>query len=126
MIVTEPLSIEEITSHLHKEDKISIISCNACSKICGTGGQEAIEKLAFVLKEQGFTIVDMDLIGNPCNSDMLNKLQLHGNVQIVMSCDAGVENVKRIYPDQKVVASNKTIGVGIHEGGKKVTVVREF
>lgn len=124
MIVTKALPYSAIKKQLKKSDKIGIISCNVCAKLCGTGGEEVMNQLASKLRKDGFNIVDMDLIGTPCNRDLLNKSQLHGNVQIVLACDAGVYNLKKIFPKHKIISANKTLGIGAHEGGKKITVVR--
>ena len=85
-----------------------------------------IFQLANKLKKDGFSVVDVDLIGNPCNYDLLNKSQLHGNVQIVMACDAGVYNLKKLFPKHKIIAANKTIGLGMHDKGRNLKVVRRF
>ena len=125
MIITKPLPYSKIVSQLKKSDKIGIISCNACARLCNTGGEKEMKKLASKLKKQGYNIVDMDLIGTPCNYDLLNKSQLHGNVQIVMACDAGVYNLKKLFPKHKIISANKTLGIGAHEGGKKITLVKK-
>ena len=125
MIITKSESYEKVKSQLKKSDKIGIISCNACANLCGTGGEKVMKKLADKLKKDGFTIVDMDLIGTPCNYDLLNKSQLHGNVQVLLACDAGVYNLKKLFPKHKIISATKTIGIGAHEGGKKITLVRK-
>lgn len=126
MIVTKALSYSVIKKELKKSDKIGIISCNACAKLCGTGGEEVMNLLAERLKKDGFNVVDMDLIGTPCNRDLLNKSQLHGNVQIVLACEGGVYNLKKIFPKHKIISGNKTIGLGAHRGGKKIVVVKRL
>jgi hypothetical protein len=102
MIVTKSKSYNWIKFQLKKTDKIGIISCNACARMCGTGGEKVMERLAKKLKKDGFNIVDKDLIGTPCNYDQLHKNQLHGNVQLVLACDAGVYNLKKIFPKNKI------------------------
>jgi len=125
MIITKSLDYSEIKKQLKKSDKIGIISCNACANLCGTGGEKAMKKLANKLKKDEFKIVDMDLVGIPCNYDQLQKSQLHGNVQIVLACDAGVYNLKKLFPKNKIISGTKTIGIGAHDKGKKITLVNE-
>ena len=85
-----------------------------------------MQNLAKKLKKDGFSIVDMDLIGIPCDADQLNKSQLHGNTQNVLACDAGVYNLRKLFPKHKIIGANKTIGIGAHHGGKKISVVKRI
>ena len=123
MIVTKNKKYSDITKQLKKSDKIGIISCNACARMCGTGGEKAMKKLATKLKKDGYNIVDMDLIGTPCDYNQLNKSQLHGNVQIVLACDAGIYNLKKIFPKHKIIGALDTLGIGINKSGKEIEVV---
>lgn len=124
MIVTKAKPYSEIKKQLKKSDEIGIISCNACARLCGTGGEKPMQEFALKLKKDGFNIVDMDLIGIPCDFNQLQKSQLHGNVQVVMACDAGVYNLKKLFPKHKIIGVNKTLGIGAHQGGKKITIVK--
>ena len=125
MIVTKARSYSEVKKELKKSDKIGIISCNTCVRLCKTGGEKIMMQLAEKLKKDGFNIVDVDLIGAPCNYDLLNKSQLHGDVQIVLACDAGVHNLRKLFPKHKIIPGNVTLGIGAHEGSKNVTLIRK-
>ena len=125
MIVTKSLPYSVIKKQLKKSDEIGIISCNVCARLCGTGGEKPMKKLANQLRKDGFNIVDMDLIGTPCNYDLLEKSQLHGNVQLLMACDAGVYNLKKLFPKNKIISTNKTLGVGAHDKGRNITLVKK-
>ena len=85
-----------------------------------------MKELAEKLRKDGYEIVDVDLIGTPCDADQLNKSQLHGNTQIVLACDAGVYNLRKLFPKHKIIGANKTIGIGAHHGGKKISVVKRI
>jgi len=126
MIVQKAIPYSKIKSQLKKSDKIGVISCNACARLCGVGGQKPMEKLANKLKKDGFKVVDADLIGTPCDYDSLTKSQLHGNVQVVMACEAGVYNLKKLFPKHKIIGANKAIGLGVHDKGKNIKVVRKL
>jgi len=99
MIITKAKPYILIKKQLKKRDRIGIISCNSCARMCHTGGKEAMEKLAAKLRKDGFNVVDMDLIGFACDVDQLKRGELKGNVDIVLSCDAGVYNLKRLFPN---------------------------
>ena len=126
MIVTKAFSYSAIKKQLKKSDKIGIISCNACARLCGTGGEKVMLQLVRKLKKDGFNVVDLDLIGTPCNYDLLNKSQLHGNVQILLACDAGLYNLRKLFPKHKIISANKTLGLGVHDKGKNVILVKKF
>lgn len=126
MIITKKRPYNGIKKELSKKDKIGVISCNACARMCKTGGREALEELAGKLKNDGFEVVDMDLIGTPCNIDMLEKNQLHGNAQVALCCDAGIENLKQIFPKNKIIPALKTIGLGAYNNKGKIRLIREF
>ncbi len=54
MIITESKPFGIIKAQLKKEDKIGIVSCNSCARMCETGGKEAMKELADRLKKRGF------------------------------------------------------------------------
>ncbi len=126
MIVTKKRRYLDIKSELKKTDKIGIVSCNACARMCNTGGEKQLKKLAQMLKKDGFNVVDMDLIGTPCNFDLLNKSQLHGNVQIVLACDAGVYTLKKLFPKHKIIPALETIGLGSYDNKGNINLVKKF
>jgi len=126
MIITKKRPYLEIKKQLKKKDKIGIVSCNACARMCETGGEEEMKELAEKLKKDGFSVVDMDLIGIACDFDQLEKDKLKGNVQIVLACDSGVYNLKRIFPKHKIISANKTIGIGAYDHKGNIKLVRRF
>ncbi len=126
MIITKSRDYEEIKKELRKKDKIGIISCNSCVRVCGTGGEDILKNLSRKLKKDGYDVVDCDLIGAPCNKDQLQKNQLHGNTQIVVSCEAGIYNLKKIFPNHKIISGLKTIGLGAYDNKGKVELIRGF
>jgi hypothetical protein len=125
MIVTKSLPYKKIKKNLKKSDKIGIISCNACARMCNTGGEKALDELEKKLKKDKFDVVDKDLIGTPCDKNQLQKSQLHGNVQIVLACDAGVYNLKKIFPNHKIIPGLKTLGIGINQSGKNIKLIKK-
>jgi len=125
MIVTKSLPYSVIKKQLKKSDEIGVISCNACARLCGTGGEKVMTRLVDKLKKDNFNVVDSDLIGTPCNYDLLNKSQLHGNVQVLLACDAGLYNLKKLFPKHKIISANKTLGIGAHDKGRNIILVKK-
>ncbi len=127
MIITKQKSYKEMKSKLKKSDKIGIVSCNSCVKICKTGGDGVMKELASKLKKDRYNIVDVDLIGTPCKLAQLEKSMFHGNVSIVLACDAGVYNLKKILPkNHKVIGVLNTIGLGAVDRNDKAYLVKSF
>ncbi|MBL7059124.1 hypothetical protein ISS08_01605 [Candidatus Pacearchaeota archaeon] len=123
MIVQKPIPYSKIKSKLKKTDEIGILSCNACSRLCGIGGEKAMKEMQKKLEKDGFTVVDADLIGTPCNSALLKKSELKGNTNVVLACDAAVYNMKKLFPKNKIVQTGETLGIGVHNNGKNIHLV---
>ncbi|UZE94070.1 MAG: hypothetical protein IB618_00645 [Candidatus Pacearchaeota archaeon] len=126
MIITALKPYGLIKAQLDKKDKIGIVSCNSCAKLCETGGEKEMKKLAEKLKKDDFKVVDMDLIGVPCDFDQLKKDELHGDVTIVLACDAGVYNLKKLFPKRKIIEALDTTGLGAWDEKGNLTLVRKF
>lgn len=126
MIITKKRPYSEIKKSLKKNDKIGIISCNACARMCQTGGRKAMNEISKQLRQNGFNVVDMDLIGFACNYDLLKKNELNGDVQIVLACDSGVYNLKKIFPKHKIIPALKTVGLGAYDSKGNIHLVRKF
>ena len=128
MVITETKPYGMIRHQLKKSDKIGIVACNACAKLCGTGGEEAAKALAAKLKKDGFNVVDQDLIGKPCYYEelKLKKSELHGDITIVLACDAGVYHLRKLFPKRKIIAGLDTIGIGAWDKEGNIILVRKF
>ena len=125
MIITSLRPYNQIKSKLKKSDKIGIVSCNSCARMCGTGGEKELKILSKKLKKDGYNIVDEDLIGAPCIMNQLKKDELHGNKTIVLACISGVYNLKKLFPKRSIVPALNTKGLAaIDKKGKPRLVKR--
>jgi len=75
MIITETKPFGLIKAQLKKEDKITIVSCNMCARMCGTGGKEGLEEMKKKLKEEDYNVVDEFLFSPVCDKDLVSKKQ---------------------------------------------------
>lgn len=123
MIVTQSRPYEDIKAELDKEKTIGIVSCNTCVRFCQTGGRDVMEELSQKLKEDGFKVVDTDLIGAPCMFQELMANQLRAEITIVLACKSGFHNLHQAFPNKKLVEGLKTIGLGAIDKNGKVGVV---
>jgi len=126
MIITEMLPYGMIKSQLKSTDKISIVSCNSCARMCETGGKEAMDKLAKRLEKEKFNVVEKELIGAACDIDQVKKIKYKGNTIIVLACDAGVYNLKKLLPKKKVISALDTIGLGAWDEKGNLNLIKKF
>ncbi len=126
MTITELKPYGMIKSQLKKSDKIGLVSCNACVKFCETGGEEKMIEMAERLKEDGFSVVDKDLVGVACDLEQVKKEVYDGEVIIAFCCDAGICNLNKIVGDKKVISALDTIGIGTRDKEGNLALVKEF
>lgn len=84
-----------------------------------------MKKLADRLKK-GFNVVDMDLIGMAYNFLSWKKQELNGELTIVLAYDAGVSNLKKLFPNRKIVQALDTVGLGAWNEKGDIILVKEF
>ena len=113
MVLTEALPYETVKGELSREDTISIVSCNNCVRVAGTGGEGKMKELAFRLREDGYNVKDGFLITKACPQPYMGAVKLSPMVDtvVVLACYAGWSNAKRSFPGRKVVRSTLDIGL---------------
>lgn len=128
MVITESKPYGILKAQLKKSDRIGIVACNLCARLCGGGGQKGMDTLAEKLEKDGFNVVDKDVIGEVCYYEelKLKKGELHGNVTIVLACDAGVFHLKKLFPKRKIIAGLDTIGIGVFDKKGNIVLVKSF
>jgi ferredoxin len=57
MIGTTPKPFEEIMDALTGYERVAVVGCDGCAKVCMTGGSDQVRELAEKLKEKGKTVV---------------------------------------------------------------------
>ena len=122
MIFTKPLKYEDITKNLDKEnDIISLLGCETCVRVAGSGGQEVMKKLALKLREDGFNVKDGFLVPTACNPKiMFVKLDKDINTIVSLSCSAGSSNITRAYPEYKLVQTSVDAGLMVTDTDKNI------
>lgn len=126
MIITQSKSYAEIKKQLHPGDRVGIVACNVCARVCGTGGEKGIEKLSKQLREDGFEVIDTDLIGTPCVYDQLEATRLRGDVTIVLACESGLYILQEVFPEKKLIAGIEATGLGAVDKEGKPVLVKEI
>ena len=126
MIVTSCKPYGIIRGMLKKWKKTGIVSCNSCARACETGGRNKMEELAERLKNDGYEIVNTDLIPMACNIDAVKKPVYEGDVLIILACDAGVYTFQTLFPAKKIIPALNTIGLGARDRQGNIFLMMKF
>lgn len=121
MIMTKSINYEDVISKLDKEkDIISIVGCNTCIRVGGAGGPDKMKELAMKLRKDGYKVKDGFMLPDACMEPFLGVVSFSPeiNTVIALSCTAGSSNVKRNYPNMKVIDTVEDIGLMIGDANK--------
>ncbi|MCK4327921.1 MAG: hypothetical protein KAW41_05660 [Candidatus Diapherotrites archaeon] len=127
MIVTDTKPFGMIKAGLKKGDEVSVVSCNQCARLCGTGGKEGLDEMKEKLGEGGYGACDEFLFAPVCDESLCRKiLKPKGSVILVLACEAGVSSIKRVFKTKKVISALNTTGLGAFDEDGCIFMVREF
>jgi hypothetical protein len=126
MIVTSSKPYGVVKGMLKKWKKIGIVSCNSCARACETGGRQKMEELAERLKNDGFNVVDTELIPMACNIDAVKRPDYQADMIVSLACDAGAFTLQSLFPSKVVVAGNDTVGIGARDVQGNIFIMRRI
>ena len=126
MIVTTCKPYGVIRGMLKKWKTVGIVSCNSCARACETGGKEKMEELAARLKQDGFSVVDMEVVPMACNVDAVKKPDYKADYLVALACDSGVCTIQSLFPSKIVVQALDTIGLGARDVQGNIYIMRKF
>jgi len=130
MIITENKPFGLIKSILEEKGfkKIAVLSCNACAKICETGGEKQLKELVNKLRENGFSVVYEKLVPILCDIDMIKK-EVSSEINnadaiLLLGCVAGTFAIRKVFSDKEVIEAVDTIGIGARDEKGDIYLVR--
>jgi hypothetical protein len=126
MIVTSLKPYGMIRGMLRKWKTVGVVSCNSCARACETGGKEKMEELANRLKQDGFQVMDTELLPMACNIDAAKKPDYKADYLVVLACDSGVCTLQSLFPNKVVVPALDTIGIGARDVQGNIFLMRKF
>ena len=126
MIITSSKPYGVVKGMLKKWKKIGIVSCNSCARVCETGGKEKMDELAARLKQDGFDVVDMELVPMACAVDAVKKPNYQADYLVALACDSGVCTLQSLFSNKMVVAALDTIGLGARDVQGNIFVMKKF
>ena len=126
MIVTYSKPYGLIKGTLKKWKKIGVVSCNSCARASETGGKEKMDELATRLKQDGYEVVDTELLPMACNIEAAKKPEYKGDILVVLACDSGVCALQTLFQSKIVVPALDTIGIGARDAQGNIFLMRKF
>jgi len=126
LIVTTCKPYGVIRGMLKKWKTVGIVSCNSCARACETGGKEKMEELAARLKQDGFNVLDTELVPMACNVDAVKKPDYKADYLVALACDSGVCTIQSLFPSKIVVQALDTIGLGARDVQGNIYIMRKL
>jgi len=129
MIITRHKPFDKILEFIEDVDKIYLVGCELCAKVCKTGGEDALKKIAKKLEENGKKITGFSVLNPACN--VLEVKRLHRNAKkeieaadaiLSFACGGGTQALAEQIKDKVVYPGNDTLFQGeIYASGIKGT-----
>ena len=85
-----------------------------------------MEELALRLKQDGFDVVDTELVAMACNIDLAKRPQYQSDMLVALACDSGVCTLQMLFPNKIVVPGLDTIGIGARDGQGNIFLMKKF
>jgi hypothetical protein len=85
-----------------------------------------MEELANRLRQDGFNVVDTELIPMACNLDAVKKPEYHADYLVALACDSGVCSLQSLFPDKIVIAALDTVGLGARDAQGNIFLMKKF
>ncbi len=122
IISLRSMSYDELKKQISKDDKMVLWSCDTCVKHVGFGGYEKLKILETMLKNDGFNVIKKELVSVSCVPDLIKdrkenflKKEIFNEATVIipLTCEAGVDEIKEVFGDKKIIKVLNTVGVGI-------------
>jgi hypothetical protein len=126
LIVTTSKPYGVIRGMLRKWKKIGIVSCNSCARVCETGGKDKMDELAQRLKNDGFDVVDTELVPMACNMDAVKRPNYLADMLVALACDSGVCTLQSLCPSKTVIPGLDTIGLGARDMQGNIFIMKRI
>jgi hypothetical protein len=126
MIVTSSKPYGVIKGMLKKWKKIGIVSCNSCARVCETGGREKADELAVRLRQDGFDVVDVEVLPMACNVDAARRPNYKGDLLVVLACDSGAYTLQSLFPTKVIIPALDTTGLGARDTQGDIFIMKKF
>jgi hypothetical protein len=117
MIKTVWKTKEELEYSLRNAEKVSILTCNGCAALCGTGGSMGMMVLRDLLTKCGKQVVSADTVTSCCVEPLMGKALAENqeyisrsDALVMGSCPSGVKAAFLCDSEIAVVAALDSVG----------------
>jgi len=118
MIITKQKKIDEILKIIGK-NSVFIVGCSECATLCHTGGEEEVISMRNELEKNNIEVTGWTILDPACHlnndkrllkpfKDKTNK----SSIILVLACGNGVQTVREIFDDKKIISGTDTIFLG--------------
>ncbi len=110
----EAIPYEKIKSQFTQGERVSIVTCNTCTRSQEAGGAKLMEEMSELLvKDVGIEVVEEIVLTTGCNADYYDQANPRDDVDkiLCLGCWAGWTVIKRKFPDIPVIAGVRTLGI---------------
>jgi Methylene-tetrahydrofolate reductase C terminal len=126
VIVTQKKDFNEVLESLKANglNKIIVIGCASCATKCATGGEDQVQQMTALLKENGVKVIASRTLEEPCDMRLTKRdfrefQKEHPEVNdadgaLVMSCGLGCQAFQQV-TGKLVVPANNTVFMGVTE-----------
>jgi len=119
MMIARSAEYEDVLNSA-KDRKVSVWTCNTCARMCnGVGGQQAADRLAAKLKEDGVDVRRSMSVSAACLMSKVNakaaEMSENADAIVSLTCDVGVLCAARAF-GKDVIAPLITLGSGYIDG----------
>ncbi len=127
MIGTAPKPMEEIEEALRGCDKVIVLGCGGCAKVCHTGGQPEVEAMAEELKKRGKTVLAVGVPERACyihhtkaTMDEMQDALKECDAIVELGCGGAVQTVRQATEEYGLI---KRVVSGLNSVGHMDTIV---
>lgn len=85
-----------------------------------------MDELAARLKQDGYEVVETELLPMACNVDAAKRTDFKADMLIILACDSGVLTVQSLFPSKTVVSALDTVGIGARDAQGNIFLMRKF
>ncbi len=128
MIGTVNKPFEEVLEAVSGYEKLGVVGCNGCAKVCKTGGEEAVAAMAKKLEDAGKQVVVTALPDRTCYTykthDALDPVKdkvAEAQALVVLGCGGAVQITRKVTEDYGMVMPIK---IALNAVGHMDTLVK--
>lgn len=118
MIITKQKEIEELLDCISKEP-VFIIGCSECATFCHTGGEKEVLAMKDELEKRKINVSGWVILDPAChlNNDKrllkpYKKIIDKSKNILVLACGNGVQTVREIFDNKKIISGTDTLFLG--------------